>query len=54
MANKIEIIIPEETSVKDVAYAIAEILKEDYGKHNYKPFIETLATHLGIDIKVGQ
>jgi hypothetical protein len=52
MANKIEIIIPENTSVKDFAIAVADILIEDYGKHNYELFINTLSKEIGFDIVI--
>ena len=40
--------IPENTNYEDLAKAIAKILKEDYGSHNFKPFITTLVNELKI------
>jgi hypothetical protein len=38
--------IPEDTNYADLAKAIAKILREDYGSHNFKPFIKTLVNEL--------
>lgn len=42
----ITISIPENTSVTDFAIAVANVLKEDYGNHNFSLFIETLEAEL--------
>lgn len=42
----ISIDIDENTSYTDFAVAVANILREDYGEHNYKPFVQTLITEL--------
>ena len=44
--SNILIDIPENTSYKELAIAVANILKEDYGKHNFKPFVEALIAEL--------
>jgi len=44
--SSISNIIPENTNYEDLAKAIAKILKEDYGSHNFKPFITTLVNEL--------
>ena len=38
--------IPEDLSVKDLASYIATILRNEYGSHNYLPFIISLIDHL--------
>jgi hypothetical protein len=38
--------IDDSMSYKDFAHAIAKILKDDYGAHNFKPFIEELNKQL--------
>jgi len=40
--------IDESMSYKDLALVISKILKEDYGEHNFIPFIETLKKDLGL------
>jgi len=42
----VQIDIPENTSYKEFATAVANILKKDYGTHNFKPFIEALVAEL--------
>jgi hypothetical protein len=42
----VSIDIPENTSYEELAIAVANILKNDYGEHNFKPFIETLVAKL--------
>ena len=44
--ENINIDIPEDTSYEEFAIAVANILKNDYGKHNFRPFIETLIKNL--------
>ena len=39
--------IDDSMSYKDFADAVATVLKDDYGKHNFQPFIEELKTKLG-------
>lgn len=36
----------ENLSYKDLAVAVATILKKDYGSHNFEPFLETLTNSL--------
>ena len=47
--ENITISIPEDTSYVDFAIEVAKILKEDYGKYNFKPFIDTLIKELKND-----
>lgn len=42
----ISIDIPEDTDYKEFAVAVANILKNDYGTHNYEPFISALSSEL--------
>lgn len=44
--KEIHIDVPDNVSYQDFAKAVAEILKEGYGKHNYKPFIQALVAEL--------
>jgi len=41
--------VDENLSVDDLAKAVAYILKQDYGTHNYKSFIEVLNSELNIE-----
>lgn len=41
--------IPEDTNYKDFAKAIAKMLIDDYGSHNFSPFMKVLHAELGID-----
>lgn len=41
--------IPDNTSVQDFATAVAQILQEDYGTHNYAQFIQVLQKHISHD-----
>lgn len=45
-SSKIVIDVPEDTSYKDFAIAVADVLKGDYGTHNFKPFIQALVDAL--------
>jgi len=49
LAQEIEKVIPENTSYTDFAKAVAKILREDYGSHNYGPFMEVLHAELGME-----
>ena len=40
--------INESMSYKDFALAVGQILRDDYGKHNFEPFMEVLNDDLGI------
>ena len=35
-------------SYKDFALAIGKILRDDYGKHNFEPFMKVLHKDLGM------
>ena len=39
--------VDENLSYSDFAEAVAYILKQDYGSHNFEPFIRTLQAELG-------
>ena len=41
--------VPEDTSYKDFATAVAKMLREDYGEHNFGPFMEVLHAELGMN-----
>lgn len=41
--------IPDETNVKDFATALGKFIKNEYGTHNIKPFMDTLHASLGLD-----
>ena len=49
LAQEIEKVIPENTSYTDFAKAVAKILREDYGSHNYGPFMKVLHAELGME-----
>ena len=38
--------IPENTDYKELARAVAKVLINDYGVHNYKPFLQALISEL--------
>ena len=40
--------VDENLSYKDFAIAIAAILKDEYGSHNFSPFMEVLHAELGL------
>jgi len=44
--NKAIIKIDDSMSYKDFAAAVATILRDEYGSHNYMPFIEELKNNL--------
>jgi len=46
--DKAIIKIDDSMSYKDLALAVSKILKDDYGKHNFKAFMEVLHKDLGI------
>jgi len=46
LQENINIDIPEDTSYEEFAIAVANILKNDYGKHNFRTFIEALIKNL--------
>ena len=45
------IVSKEGENYKDFAKAVAEVLKDEYGSHLYKKFIETLVAELQIKNK---
>jgi hypothetical protein len=45
-SGKIMIDIPENSSYEEFAKAVADKLKEDYGAHNFKPFMQALVSAL--------
>lgn len=40
--------IDDSMSYTDFAAAVAKVLEESYGTHNYEPFIEALKNELGV------
>jgi hypothetical protein len=40
--------VDENLSYEDLALAIADVLENNYGTHNYAPFIEALSNSLNI------
>jgi len=42
-------VIPEDTSYVDFAKAVAQVLIEDYGSHNFGKFMEVLHSELGMN-----
>jgi len=45
--NAIEQIDPD-MNYRDFAAGVAEVLKNEYGSHNFKPFMKELHSHLGL------
>ena len=41
--------VDESLSFKDFALAVAKILKDEYGAHNFDPFMEVLHAELGMN-----
>jgi hypothetical protein len=48
LAQEINKILPESLGYKEFAKAVATILKDEYGSHNFGPFMDVLHTELGI------
>jgi hypothetical protein len=46
--------IPEDTNINLFAKAIGKFVKEEYGSHNIKTFMDTLHAELGIDENVNE
>lgn len=46
MGEGITLNIPENTDYRELAKAVAKVLIEDYGEHNYKPFLQALIAEL--------
>ena len=49
LAKEITQILPENLGYKEFAQAVATILKDEYGSHNFKPFMELLHAELGME-----
>ncbi len=45
-SESVTITIPENTDYRELAKAVAKVLIEDYGQHNYKPFLQALIAEL--------
>ena len=45
-SESITITIPENADYNELAKAVAKVLIEDYGQHNYKPFLQALIAEL--------
>ena len=41
--------IPDNTGYKEFAKAVATILKDEYGSHNFEPFMKVLHAELGVE-----
>ena len=48
LAGEISSMIPDNTSYGEFAKAVATVLVDFYGKHNYEPFMKVLHSELGI------
>ena len=46
--DKAMIKIDDSMSYKDFALAVGQILRDEYGQHNFMPFMEVLHKDLGI------
>ena len=46
--NKAITKIDDSMSYKDFALAVSKVLKDEYGQHNFGPFMEVLHKDLGI------
>jgi hypothetical protein len=46
--NKAMVKIDDSMSYVDFASAVAKVLRDEYGSHNYEPFMEVLHKELGI------
>ena len=54
LAQDINKILPESLGFDEFAKAITKILKEEYGSHNFGPFMEVLHAELGIGESVNE
>lgn len=45
------IVVPDNYSVHELAADVANMLKDGYGEHNYRTFVDTLTALLGIDLE---
>ena len=48
LAQEINKILPESLGYKEFAKAVATILKDEYGSHNFGPFMDILHAELGM------
>jgi hypothetical protein len=48
LAQQINQVLPENLGYKEFAQAVADILKDEYGSHNFDPFMEVLHAELGM------
>ena len=49
LAQQINQVLPENLGYKEFAQAVADILKDEYGSHNFGPFMEVLHAELGMN-----
>jgi hypothetical protein len=49
-SNNIVIDVPEDTSYRDFAKAVAAIIREEYGEHLYSKFLAELESQLGVNV----
>ena len=54
LAQKINQVLPENLGYKELAQAIATILKDEYGSHNFGPFMKVLHAELGIEESISE
>lgn len=52
--NKAIVDVDDSLSYKDFAEAVAAILIDDYGTHNFKPFMEVLHARLGMNESINE
>lgn len=46
LTESVTIDVPENTGYEDLARAVADVLINDYGTHNFQPFLKTLSSLL--------
>jgi hypothetical protein len=49
LAQQINQVLPENLGYKEFAQAVATILKDEYGSHNFDPFMKVLHAELGME-----
>jgi hypothetical protein len=54
LAQQINQVLPENLGYKEFAKAVAEILKDEYGSHNFSPFMDVLHAELGINESINE
>ena len=54
LAQQINQVLPENLGYKEFAKAVAEILENEYGSHNFSPFMDVLHAELGINESINE